>query len=69
MKQTFDAETLDGGVIHSAHEIEILCQHCGYDLDEHELAMDTCSDCGTSLELKQNIAISVTSVPIFGDTM
>ncbi len=69
MKQTFDAETLDTGIIRSAHEVEVVCQNCGYDLDEAELAADTCSDCGQALQLKQSVRIQVTSVPIFGDTM
>lgn len=69
MKTTYEAEELENGVIHSAHEVEILCQNCGYDLDEAELAADTCSDCGQALELKQNVRIQVTSVPIFGETM
>ena len=69
MKTTYEAEELENGVIHSAHEVEILCQNCGYDLDEAELAADTCFDCNAPLELKQNIKISVTSVPLSGASM
>jgi uncharacterized paraquat-inducible protein A len=69
MKQVFDAETLDDGVIRSAHEVEVVCAHCGYDLDEAELAADTCADCGAALELKQHVRIQVTSVPLSGGTM
>jgi hypothetical protein len=69
MKQTFDAETLDTGIIRSAHTVEVVCQNCGYDLDESELAADTCADCGATLTLKQSVKIQVTSVPIFGATM
>ena len=69
MKTTYEAETLSDGVIHSAHEIEVVCHNCGYDLDEAELAADTCSDCNAPLELKQNIKISVTSVPLSGASM
>lgn len=69
MKTTYEAETLSNGVIHSAHEVEVVCQNCGYDLDEAELAADTCSDCNAPLELKQNIKISVTSVPLSGASM
>ena len=69
MKQVFDAETLDDGVIRSAHEVEVVCSHCGYDLDEAELAADTCADCGAALELKQHVRIQVTSVPLSGGTM
>ena len=35
-----------GDIIDPKHEIEIVCGHCGYDLDESELNADTCSDCG-----------------------
>lgn len=69
MKQMFDAETLDTGIIRSAHTVEVVCQNCGYDLDEGEIAADTCADCGVALELKQSVKIQVTSIPIFGDTM
>lgn len=69
MKAVYDAETLENGVIRSAHEVEVVCQNCGYDLDEAELAADTCSDCGQTLQLKQHVRIQVTSVPITGGTM
>ena len=69
MKTSYEAEALDDGVIHTAYEVEIVCQHCGYDLDEAELTADTCSDCGAALKLKQNIKISVTSVPLSGASM
>lgn len=69
MKQTFDAETLDTGIIRSAHTVEVVCQNCGYDLDESEIAADTCADCGTSLAVKQSVQISVTSVPLSGASM
>lgn len=69
MKAVYDAETLENGVIRSAHEVEVVCQNCGYDLDEAELAADTCSDCGQPLQLKQHVRIQVTSVPITGGTM
>jgi len=69
MKQTFDAETLDTGIIRSAHTVEVVCQNCGYDLDESELVADTCADCGASLAVKQSVQISVTSVPLSGASM
>jgi len=50
--------------------VESVCLHCGYDLDEAELAADTCSDCGKPLELKQSVAIQVTTLPpMFGGVM
>jgi uncharacterized paraquat-inducible protein A len=55
--------TLPNGVIEPAHEIEIVCAHCGYDLDEAELDADTCSDCSTPLNLKKSTAIQVTTIP------
>jgi rRNA maturation endonuclease Nob1 len=66
MKQTIEASTLENGLIQPRHEVEIVCAACGYDLDEAELAADTCADCGAPLNLKQHIAIHATSVPAAG---
>ena len=63
MKTVNEAKTLDSGAIDPARIITQSCSACGYDLDERELAADECSDCGTSLNLKQDIAISVTTFP------
>jgi predicted amidophosphoribosyltransferase len=52
-----------GEAIDPKHEIEVVCANCGYDLDESELAADTCSDCGQALNLKQSTKIYATSVP------
>lgn len=52
-----------GDSIDPKHEVEIVCANCGYDLDESELAADTCSDCGQALNLKQSTKIYATSVP------
>ena len=52
-----------GEAIDPKHEIEVVCANCGYDLDESELAADTCSDCGQVLHLKQSTKIYATSVP------
>jgi len=62
-------KTLENGAVEPAHTIEQLCDNCGYDLDEAELAADTCSDCGEPLNLKQNVAIQVTTLPLFGESM
>ncbi len=59
-----DAVRVDGEVIETRHTVEIVCKACGYDLDEAELEADTCSDCGADLELKQNVMINATSVPL-----
>jgi transcription initiation factor IIE alpha subunit len=70
MKVFQPPQTLPDGTIEAAHEVEAVCLHCGYDLDEAELAADTCSDCGKALELKQNVAIQVTTLPpMFGSVM
>jgi|TARA_X000001036_G_scaffold426075_1_gene453044 DNA-directed RNA polymerase subunit RPC12/RpoP len=62
MKTVSEAKTIDG-VVDPKHEIEIVCAHCGYDLDESELEADTCSDCGATLSLRQSTTIYATSVP------
>tara|TARA_R110002050_G_C8562832_1_gene481841 strand:+ start:138 stop:350 length:213 start_codon:yes stop_codon:yes gene_type:complete len=62
MRKTNEAVTV-GDVIDPKHEIEIVCGHCGYDLDESELNADTCSDCGKVLNLQQNTKIYATSIP------
>jgi len=53
----------NGDIINPKHEVQILCDNCGYDLDEAELSADTCSDCGEALNLRQNTKIYATSVP------
>ena len=70
MKLQSPPKTLPDGGIEPAHTVEQVCASCGYDLDEAELAADTCSDCGASLNLKQSVAIQVTTLPpIFGSAM
>lgn len=70
MKLSHPPKTLGNGVIEPAHDVEAVCAACGYDLDESELAADTCSDCGAPLNLKQSVAIQVTTLPpILGTTL
>lgn len=72
MKKVLPAQetVVDGKkTVVAEHAIEMLCSNCGFDVDESELEADTCSDCGAGLELKQNIAIKVTTVPMSGATM
>ena len=70
MKLQSPPKTLPDGTIEPAHTIEQVCVSCGYDLDEAELAADNCSDCGVPLNLKQNVAIEVTTLPaILGSAM
>ena len=65
MKTVNEATDL-GDAIDPKHEIEVVCENCGYDVDETELAADTCSDCGEPLNLRQNTTIYATSVPPAG---
>ena len=70
MKQTHPPQTLEDGTVVPAHEVEAVCAACGYDLDAAELDADTCSDCGQPLNLKQSVAIQVTTLPpMLGSTM
>lgn len=62
MRTTTEAVQLGSG-IEPKHDIEVLCVNCGFDLDESELNADTCSDCGETLNLRQNMKIYATSVP------
>ena len=49
MKAKYETKLDSSGfLVDSEHEIEVVCAHCGYDLDEDELAADTCSNCGTT---------------------
>ena len=63
MKSQSPPKPLPDGSIEPAHTVEQVCASCGYDLDEAELSADTCSDCGVPLNLKQNVAIQVTTLP------
>jgi hypothetical protein len=69
MKKVFEPKMLGSGNIEPAHELEVVCANCGFDVDEAELEADTCSDCGEALSLKQSVAIKVTTVPMSGATM
>lgn len=62
MRIANEPRTMDQG-IEPAHEIVVLCAACGYDLDEAELAADTCADCGNTLNLAQHVSIKVTTIP------
>lgn len=63
------AEELTEGLTDVATKVEILCPHCGRDVDEAELAAQKCNDCGQDLaEPQQNVELHVTSVPVFAIT-
>ena len=55
-----------GDAIDPKHEIEVVCGNCGYDVNEAELNAYTCSDCGETLNLRQNTKIYATSIPAAG---
>ena len=60
-----EAQKVDGVKICKTEEIKV-CANCGYDLDEAELAADTCSDCGAPLNLRVSVSVWATSVPKAG---
>jgi Zn finger protein HypA/HybF involved in hydrogenase expression len=65
MIQQNDAVKLEDGTILAKHKVEILCPNCSRDVDETELSVQKCNDCGYDLSTpKQNVAINVTSKPI-----
>ena len=55
-----------GDAIDPKHEVQVICSHCGYDLDENELSADTCADCGEALNLRRNTKIYATTIPAAG---
>ena len=60
-----EAQKVDGVKICKTEEVKV-CANCGYDLDEAELAADTCSDCGAPLNLRVSVSVWATSVPKAG---
>ena len=62
MKTVNEAKIING-IIDPKHEVQVLCDNCGYDLDESEVNADTCSDCGKTLNLRQNTTIYATTLP------
>jgi len=62
MKLTTEAQKVDGTKICKTEEV-LVCSACGYDLDEEELKLSVCSDCGESLRLRHSVSVWATSVP------
>jgi len=60
-----EAQKVDGVKVCKTEEVKV-CANCGYDLDEAELAADTCSNCGASLNLRVSVSVWATSVPKAG---
>ena len=65
---TTEAHKVDGVKVCKTEEVKV-CANCGYDLDEAELAADTCSDCGAPLNLRVSVSVWATSVPKGGGSI
>jgi ribosomal protein S27AE len=64
-----EAREVDG-VVEPKFEERVVCRNCGYDLDESEIAADTCADCGATLNLAKHVKIYATTLPgSKGDTL
>jgi Zn finger protein HypA/HybF involved in hydrogenase expression len=63
-------DSMDGGEFKPRHTVEIYCPNCSRDVDETELAMKVCGDCGHSLdEPEQHVAIVVANMSFGGSTL
>lgn len=63
-------DSMDGGEFKPRHTIEIYCPNCGRDVDEAELELQKCNDCGDSLEdPEQHVAIVVANMSFGGSTL
>ena len=62
MKLTTEAYKDDGVKVCRTEEV-LVCGACGYDLDEEELKLSVCSDCGEPLRLRHSVSVWATSVP------
>jgi len=63
-------DEINGGEFKPKHIIEIYCPNCSRDVDELELKMQVCSDCGHSLaEPEQHVAIEVAHLNFGGSTL
>lgn len=63
-------DEINDGEFKPKHVIEIYCPNCSRDVDELELKMQVCSDCGHSLaEPEQHVAIEVAHLNFGGSTL
>lgn len=63
-------DEINGTEFKPKHIIEIYCPNCSRDVDELELKMQVCSDCGHSLaEPEQHVAIEVAHLNFGGSTL
>jgi predicted amidophosphoribosyltransferase len=65
MKLVTEAQKVDGTKVCKTEEV-LVCGACGYDLDEAELQLSVCSDCGAPLRVRHSVAVWATSVPKAG---
>jgi len=65
MKQTYDAQKIDG-VKHPKYEVEAICSNCQDPVSEQEELTGVCTNCGESWNPKVSVSIWVTSVPPAG---
>jgi ribosomal protein L37AE/L43A len=64
------ADSIDDGEFKPRHTVEIYCPNCSRDVDELELKVKVCSDCGHSLaEPEQHVAIVVANMSFGGSTL
>jgi Zn finger protein HypA/HybF involved in hydrogenase expression len=64
------ADTVEAGEFKPRHTIEIYCPKCSRDVDETELAMKVCGDCGAPLhDPEQHVAIVVANMSFGGATL
>lgn len=63
-------DEINGTEFKPRHTIEIYCPNCSRDVDELELKMQVCSDCGHSLaEPEQHVSILVAHLNFGGRTL
>ena len=63
-------DEMTGGEFKPRHTIEIYCPNCGRDVDEIELKVKVCSDCGHSLDKpEQHVSILVAHLDFGGGTL
>jgi hypothetical protein len=63
MKVHKPASVLPDGSVEAAHDIEIVCANCQDPVSEQEAETGTCTNCGASWEVAQNVTVTVTSMP------
>jgi ribosomal protein L37AE/L43A len=63
-------DSIENGEFKPRHTVEIYCPNCSRDVDELELKVKVCSDCGHSLaEPEQHVAIVVANMSFGGSTL